>query len=70
MIEKSLYENYTIGFDETVTPESEDYLFVFNENRELYLDENKKLSKSLDSFNVNFCFYIGDYKDVKAFFMI
>lgn len=67
MIEKSLYENYTIGFDETITPESEDYLFVFNKNRELCLDENKKLPKSLDSFNVNFCFYIGDYKDVKAF---
>ncbi len=67
MIEKSLYENYTIGFDETVRPEHEDYLFVFNENRELYLDDNRKLAKSLDSFNVNFCFYIGTYNGAKAF---
>ena len=31
MIEKSLYENYEIHFDENITPTSDDYLFVFNE---------------------------------------
>ena len=67
MIEKSIYENYRIDFSDEITPTTGDCLFIFNENRELYLDENKKLPKSLDSFNVNFCFYIGDYKDVKAF---
>ena len=67
MIEKSLYENYKIDFDERINPSSEDYLFVFNENRELYLDGDKKLSTDLDNFDVNFCFYIGDYKGFKAF---
>ena len=67
MIEKSLYENYQIDFDESVKPEGDAYLFVFNENRELYLDENKKLPDSLDDFNVNFCFFIGIYNGIKAF---
>lgn len=67
MIEKSLYENYQIDFDETITPDSEDYLFVFNENRELYLDDDEKLPKSLDNFDINFCLYIGTYCDKKAF---
>ena len=67
MIEKSLYENYQIDFDETITPDSEDYLFVFNKNRELYLDDDKKLPKSLDNFDINFCLYIGTYCDKKAF---
>ena len=67
MIEKSLYENYRIDFDETVTPESDDFLFVFNNNRELYLTDDKKLPKSLEGFDVNFCFYIGDYKGLRAF---
>ena len=67
MIEKSLYENYEIDFDEKTAPDSDDYLFVFNENRELYLDEAKNLPKSLKNFNVNFCLYIGNYKGRKAF---
>ena len=67
MIEKSLYENYEIHFDEEITPGSDDYLFVFNDNRELFLDDAKKLPSSLDDFDVNFCFYIGDYKGKRAF---
>ena len=67
MIEKSLYENYQIDFDETITPSNDDYLFIFNEKRELFLDNDKKLPKSLDNFDVNFCFYIGIYKTKKAF---
>ena len=67
MIEKSLYENYEVNFDETITPDSDDYLFIFNNERELYLNDDKKLPKSLDEFDVDFCFYIGDYKDAKAF---
>ncbi|WP_407453461.1 NAD(+) diphosphatase [Methanobrevibacter sp.] len=66
MIEKSIYENYQIDFSEEITPTADDYLFVFNENRELYLDDNKKLPKSLDNFNVNFCLYIGDYNGKRA----
>ena len=66
MIEKSIYENYQIDFSEEITPTADDYLFVFNENRELYLDDSKKLPKSLDDFNVNFCLYIGDYNGKRA----
>ena len=67
MIEKSLYENYQINFDENITPDTDDILFIFNDNRELFLDDDKKLAKSLDNFDVNFCLYIGDYMDKKAF---
>ena len=67
MIEKSLYENYEIGFSDSTAPEKDDYLFIFNENRELYLDSNKKLPESLDGFDVDFCLYIGEYKNSKAF---
>ena len=67
MIEKSLYENYQIDFNETFTPNTGDYLFIFNEKRELFLDDNKQLAKSIDEFDVNFCFYIGTYKNKRAF---
>ena len=30
MIEKSLYENYEIDFSENITPNDDDYLFIFN----------------------------------------
>ena len=67
MIEKSLYENYQIDFCDKITPEKGDYLFVFNENRELYLNNDEKLAKSLDDFEVEFCLYIGEYNKKKAF---
>ncbi len=67
MIEKSIYENYQIDFSVEITPDNDDYLFVFNENRQLYLDDDKKLPKSLDDFNINFCLFMGIYKGHKAF---
>ncbi len=67
MIEKSLYENYQIDFDETVTPSGDDYLFIFNEKRELYLNSDKQLPESLNNFDVNFCLYIGTYKNKQTF---
>lgn len=67
MIEKSLYKHYQIDFDEEMTPGNNDYLFVFNKKRQLYLNEDKKLAESLDDFNVNFCLFIGMYKGMKAF---
>ena len=67
MIEKSLYENYQIDFSDTIKPEDNDILLVFNENRELYLDENKLLPKSLNEFNINFYLFIGTYNNKKAF---
>ena len=67
MIEKSLYENYQIDFSETLTPEADDYLFIFNENRELYLDSNNKLANNLNNFDINFTLYIGKYDGKRAF---
>ena len=67
MIEKSLYENYQIEFSDVIAPDNDDYLFVFNEDRQLYLDLNKKLPKNLDDFDVNFCLYIGIYDGRKSF---
>lgn len=67
MIEKSLYENYEIDFSENITPNDDDYLFIFNNERELFLDSNKQLPKSLDGFDVNFHLYIGQYNGKKAF---
>lgn len=67
MIEKSIYENYEIDFNDDIEPTSDDYLFIFNSDRELYLDSNKKLPKSLTNFDVNFCLLIGIYKNRKAF---
>lgn len=67
MIEKSIYENYEIDFSENITPNDDDYLFIFNNERELFLDSNKQLPKSLDGFDVNFHLYIGQYNGKKAF---
>ncbi len=67
MIEKSLYENYQIDFSDAIAPENNDYLFVFNENRQLYLDSDKQLPENLDNFDVNFCLYIGIYNGRKSF---
>ena len=67
MIEKSIYENYEIDFSDVIEPAKGDYLFVFNENRELYLDSDMKLPESLDMFDVNFCLLIGIYKGKRAF---
>ena len=67
MIEKSIYENYRIDFSDEITPTTGDCLFIFNENRELYLNSNKQLPDSLENFDVNFCLYIGEYNDKKTF---
>ena len=67
MIEKSLYENYQIEFSDVIAPDNDDYLFVFNEDRQLYLDLNKQLPENLDDFDVNFCLYIGIYDGRKSF---
>lgn len=67
MIEKSLYENYQIDFSDTLKPTDGDYLFIFNENRQLYLNNDKQLPESIDNFKVNFCLFIGAYKNRNAF---
>lgn len=67
MIEKSIYENYQIDFSDEITPANNDYIFIFNENRELYLDSKNQLADNLNDFDVNFCLYIGKYNGKKAF---
>ena len=67
MIEKSLYENYEISFSDNATPKIDDYLFVFNNERELYLTNDKELPKDLDNFEIDFCLLIGKYNGKDAF---
>ena len=67
MIEKSLYENYQIDFSETYTTSDEAYYFIFNENRELYLNSDKKIPTEISEFDVEFCLFIGTYKNKKTF---
>ena len=67
MIEKSLYENYQIAFSDNLKPDFEDYLFVFNENRELFLTPKKELPKTLDEFDIEFCLFIGKYNSKNCF---
>ena len=65
MIEKSIYEDYQINFSDSYTS-NDAYYFVFNENRELYLD-NEELINDISSFDVNFSLYIGKYKNKDCF---
>ena len=67
MIEKSLYENYEISFNDNAMPKTDDYLFVFNNERELYLTEDNELPKDLDEFEIDFCLLIGQYNGKDAF---
>ncbi|MBR0272305.1 MAG: NAD(+) diphosphatase [Methanobrevibacter sp.] len=65
MIEKSLYEDYEIAFSDTYTSDDA-YYFVFNENRELYL-ENEELIRDISDLDINFSLYIGKYKNKDCF---
>ena len=65
MIEKSIYEDYEIDFSDTYTSDDA-YYFIFNENRELYLD-NKELITDISDLKVNFSLYIGKYKSKDCF---
>ena len=67
MIEKSLYENYQIDFSDEITPTADDYLFIFNKNRELYLTSERELPKSLDNFDIEFCLFIGKFNGKNSF---
>lgn len=67
MIEKSLYENYQIDFSADIKPTTDDYIFIFNNERELYLTDDMNLPKSLDAFKVDFCLFIGKYHEKNSF---
>ncbi|WP_455645592.1 NAD(+) diphosphatase [Methanosphaera sp.] len=67
MIEESIYNNYEIDFSEDKKISEESYLFIFNKNRELYLDKEDNIPLASEAFlekmDVNFTLYIGKYKD-------
>ena len=66
MIEKSLYEDYQIDFSESY--QSDDaYYFIFNQNRELLLDADKKLITYIEDIEFNFRLFIGKYKNKDCF---
>ena len=65
MIEKSIYENYEIDFSD-IYRNDDAYYFVFNENRELYLDNNELIT-DISDFDINFSLYIGKYKNKDCF---
>ena len=67
MIEKSIYESYIIDFSADIAPADDDYLFVFNDNRELFLTPKKELPKTLDEFDIEFCLFIGKYNSKNCF---
>ncbi len=66
MIEKSLYEDYQIGFSDTYTSDDA-YYFIFNNERELYLTEDKTIPVELNNFNTDFVLYIGKFKGKDTF---
>ena len=65
MIEKSIYEDYEISFSDSYSSDDA-YYFVFNDNRELYLD-NEELITDISDLNINFSLYIGKYKSKDCF---
>lgn len=71
MIEKSIYEDYTINFSDTYSTNEKSYYFIFNSKRELYLTEDKKIPltqlEELNIFNFTFKLFIGTYKNHPCF---
>ncbi len=71
MIENYLYSEYSIGFDGEYLSDDISYHLIFNDKRELFLTEDKKIPlvahSFLSNFNVNFILYIGTYKNHDCF---
>lgn len=66
MIEKYLYDDYKIDFSDKFISNEECYYIIFNQDRQLYLEDNKiplVNGEFLLNFNVNFKLYIGTYKN-------
>ena len=68
MIDKTLYENYCIGFRENYETDEESYYFIYNDDRDLFLVDDC-VPNSLEGigFEFNFRLYIGEYKGKAAF---
>lgn len=71
MIEKYLYSDYSIAFDDDYINENNSYYLIFNDKRELFLTEDGKIPlvtySYLSNFEVNFILYIGTYKKHDCF---
>lgn len=66
MIEKSIYEDYEIGFSDTYSSDDA-YYFIYNDERQLCLNENATLPDSIDGYDVDFKLYIGKFKSKDVF---
>ena len=66
MIEKSIYEDYEIDFSDSYSSDDAYYL-IFNEERELFLNEDKTLPVDIDNVNYDFKLYIGKFKNNDVF---
>ena len=67
MIEEFIYENYSIDFQEKYVTDNEAYYFIFNNKREIYLNNDKDIPlikrDELENSDFEFELYIGTYKD-------
>ena len=66
MIEKSIYKDYEIDFSDSYHSDDA-YYFIFNNERELFLTENKTLPTSFKNINIDFKLYIGKYMQKDTF---
>ena len=66
MIEKSIYEDYEIDFSDSYSSDDAYYL-IFNEERELFLNEDKTLPVDIDNVNYDFKLYLGKFKTNDVF---
>ena len=66
MIEKSIYEDYEIDFSDTYSSDDALY-FMFNDERELYLNEDKTIPTDIDYVDVDFKLYIGKFQKKDVF---
>ncbi|WP_298500912.1 NAD(+) diphosphatase [uncultured Methanobrevibacter sp.] len=66
MIEKSIYENYDIDFSDSHSSDDA-YYFIFNNERELYLNEDKTLPTVINNTDLDFKLYIGKFKGKDTF---
>jgi len=66
MIEKSIYEDYEIDFSDSYSSDDA-YYFIFNDERELFLTEDKRLPVKINDDDVDFKLYIGKFKNKDVF---
>ncbi len=67
MIEENIYENYSIDFKEKYSTNKKAYYFIFNNRREIYLQNDTQIplfnQEDLKEYDLDFQLYIGTYKN-------